>query len=108
VGARRLGDRWWPQARFTCFARSSPRLHRGLLANRLFGPLIRDWQEHRSIAPQAKRAAIATIVVVGAVTVGFVISHALLRVTVVVTMAAVIVWLSRLPARPAPGPAQPE
>ena len=30
-----------------CFARSSPRLHRWLLESRLFGPMLRDWEENR-------------------------------------------------------------
>lgn len=41
-----------------CFARSSPRLHDWLLAHRTFGPLIRDWRDHRAIPPRAKRASV--------------------------------------------------
>ncbi len=41
-----------------CFARSSPRLHDWLLGHRIFGPMIRDWTEHRAIPPRAKRASI--------------------------------------------------
>jgi uncharacterized membrane protein YbaN (DUF454 family) len=40
-----------------CFARSSPRLHRWLLRNRRFGPLILAWRDHRAIPARAKRAA---------------------------------------------------
>lgn len=83
-----------------CFARSSPRLHRWLLANRVFGPLIRDWQESRSVAPRTKAVAIATIVAFGILTVTVLLDHTLLRLAVGVTMLAVIVWLTRLPARP--------
>jgi len=82
-----------------CFARSSPRLHRWLLANRVFGPLIRNWQEHRSISPRARRTAISMIVAVGVLTVGFLLTNLILRVAVAATMLAVIVWLSRLPVR---------
>lgn len=32
-----------------CFARGSTRLHDGLLAHRIAGPIIREWQEHRSM-----------------------------------------------------------
>lgn len=41
-----------------CFAKSSPRLHDWLVGHRLFGPAIRDWREHRAIAPRAKRMAV--------------------------------------------------
>lgn len=37
-----------------CFARSSPRFHRMLLAHRLFGPLIRDWEQHGIIPFKVK------------------------------------------------------
>jgi uncharacterized membrane protein YbaN (DUF454 family) len=83
-----------------CFTRSSPRMHRWLLANRVFGPLIRNWQEHRSISPGDRRIAITMIVAVGVVTVGFLLSNLVLRIVVAATMLAVIGWLSRLPVRP--------
>jgi uncharacterized membrane protein YbaN (DUF454 family) len=48
-----------------CFARSSARFYHWLLANRLFGPMIRDWRETRSIPLRAKVSAIAMVVLVG-------------------------------------------
>jgi hypothetical protein len=47
-----------------CFARSSPRLHDWLLANRTFGPLIANWQRHGAIAPRAKLLAVASMAAV--------------------------------------------
>ncbi|MDQ3186973.1 MAG: YbaN family protein [Pseudomonadota bacterium] len=38
-----------------CFARSSERFHDKLLANRIAGPIIREWTEHRSIPRRVKR-----------------------------------------------------
>lgn len=43
------------------FARSSERLNRWLHDHRLFGPLLRDWEDHGVIRPPAKIAAVATI-----------------------------------------------
>lgn len=40
------------------FARSSPRLHRWLMAHRLFGPMIHNWQERGAIPRKAKRLAV--------------------------------------------------
>lgn len=37
-----------------CFARGSRRLHDALLAHRIAGPIIREWQEHRSMPPGIK------------------------------------------------------
>ncbi|MEW6993256.1 YbaN family protein [Colwelliaceae bacterium MEBiC 14330] len=45
-----------------CFARSSPAMQRRLLANKTFGPMIHDWQKHRSIPRKAKRIALLTMI----------------------------------------------
>lgn len=42
-----------------CFARSSPSMHQRLLSNRFFGPLLADWEQHRSIPISAKWLATA-------------------------------------------------
>ena len=44
-----------------CFKKSSPRFERWLLGHRVFGPTLRDWDEHRTIRPRTKVAAIATM-----------------------------------------------
>jgi uncharacterized membrane protein YbaN (DUF454 family) len=43
------------------FVRSSPALHARLLRSRWFGPLLRDWQEHRAVRPRVKVLALALI-----------------------------------------------
>ncbi|UJP04617.1 MAG: YbaN family protein [Nitrosomonas sp.] len=40
-----------------CFARGSRHFHRKLLENRIAGPIIRDWQQYRSIPRHVKRWA---------------------------------------------------
>ncbi len=40
-----------------CFARGSERFHRRLLANRIAGPIIREWCVYHSIPRRAKRWA---------------------------------------------------
>ncbi len=42
-------------------ARSSPRLHRWLLDHRLFGPMLRDWQNGRMVSRRAKWSASAAM-----------------------------------------------
>lgn len=37
-----------------CFARGSERLHNGLLAHRVAGPIIHEWREHRSMPAGVK------------------------------------------------------
>lgn len=37
-----------------CFSRSSRRMHAWLLRNRLFGPVLRDWEQRGAIARRTK------------------------------------------------------
>lgn len=46
-----------------CFARSSPRLYRWLLANRTFGPLIQDYRAGRGVSMRVKVSAISVMAV---------------------------------------------
>jgi uncharacterized membrane protein YbaN (DUF454 family) len=45
----------------SCFLRSSPRWQRWLKANRVFGPMIRDWDEHRAVRRPVKVLALAVV-----------------------------------------------
>lgn len=47
-----------------CFARSSTRLHNWLVRSKLFGGVIRDWQEHRAIRRRVRRSSVGLIVIV--------------------------------------------
>ena len=40
-----------------CFSRSSPRLHRYLMENKIFGPIIENWTKYRAIGRIAKISA---------------------------------------------------
>lgn len=44
-----------------CYGRSSPRFHSWLLNNRVCGPYIRDYRQHRGMRPQAKVKAISVL-----------------------------------------------
>jgi uncharacterized membrane protein YbaN (DUF454 family) len=48
-----------------CFARSSEKWHRWMLANDTFGPMIRSWEKNRCISCRVKLIAIASMVIVG-------------------------------------------
>ena len=54
-----------------CFARSSPRLHAWLLNSRLFGPMIRRWEENRCITLKVKLLALSMVLGVGGCSVFF-------------------------------------
>ena len=42
-----------------CFAKASPRLHRWLTQHRYLGPMVRDWEAHRSLPLRVKWIAIS-------------------------------------------------
>lgn len=48
-----------------CFARSSPRFHHWLHAHKVFGPPIKQWEDHGVISPFVKLLA------VGGMSIGF-------------------------------------
>jgi uncharacterized membrane protein YbaN (DUF454 family) len=82
-----------------CFARSSARFYQWLLSNRLFGPLIRDWRETRTIPLRAKLSAIAAIALVGGSSVLFYVANPWAKLGVGVILIGLIGFLLRLPTR---------
>ncbi|MEM8635430.1 MAG: YbaN family protein [Pseudomonadota bacterium] len=72
------------------FARSSDRLHSWLLRHRVFGPLIKNWNETGSISPRAKLVSVISIVAV------FGLSLALGVGTRILIVQAIVLSLSAL------------
>jgi len=87
-------------------ARSSPRLHRWLLAHRVFGPFVRDWQAERAVSRRAKLAALVTMTASAVVLFLFAPSP-WLAVGVTAFMTAVAAWLWTRPAPRAEGRSSP-
>ena len=46
----------------TCFAESSPRFHRMLLANKWFGPPLAQWEKSKTIRREIKHKAMLLII----------------------------------------------
>jgi uncharacterized membrane protein YbaN (DUF454 family) len=82
-----------------CFARSSPRFHSALLNNKMFGPIIQQWQTQRSIPKKAKQQAIFLIVVAFTVSIVFFVQDTVIRVLLAVIATGLIGFLLRLPSR---------
>ena len=84
-------------------AKSSPALHQRLRQGRVFGPMIRDWEEHHGIRPRFRRQAILlTVVIVGITTALAPPSPALyvLIGSMTVFSLSVICWIPVIPAEP--------
>lgn len=54
-----------------CFSKSSPRLERWLRRSPLFGPMLRDWIDHKGIRRPVKVFAVALVIVVVSLTLTF-------------------------------------
>lgn len=65
-----------------CFAKSSPKLDNWLRNNRVFGPLIKDWQQHRCISGKTKLIAVLMILGFGSYSLFFAIENLWLKITV--------------------------
>jgi len=79
-----------------CFAKSSPRLQKKLLANKTFGPLIHEWQQHGSIPRKAKRLALLTIIL-SVVWSAYLLKSFMLTVFVFALIIGPFIFLWRLP-----------
>ena len=79
-----------------CFAKSSPRMQKKLLANKIFGPLINEWQQHRCIPSKAKRVALLTMIF-SIVWSAYLLQNFMLTVLVFVLIIGPFIFLWRLP-----------
>ena len=52
-----------------CYAKASPRLHRWLLNHRWMGPMLRDWESHRSLTRRSKTVAVGSMLLMVSVSI---------------------------------------
>jgi len=86
-----------------CFVRASPALHAWLLATRWAGPMLKDWETHRSLPKRTKWLAIGTMVVTISISLWVLKDQRQIQLVVLVAalIGAWMVW--RIPNRePAP------
>lgn len=65
-----------------CFSKSSSRLYNWLLSNRLFGPMIHDWQTHRSISRRVRNIAIGSMLLMGGISIFFILDQIFIQLLV--------------------------
>ncbi len=83
-------------------ARSSPRLHRILLANKLVGPILAQWQKHRSVSLRVKIQAAVLVALTMLFLVGFPTLPPVLLTIVLVLAAIGMCVIHQLPTAPHP------
>jgi uncharacterized membrane protein YbaN (DUF454 family) len=82
-----------------CFARSYRPFHEWLVGHRHFGPLLREWHEHRSIHYRTKLVAIAMMALGLGASIVFVVEAAWLRLGLLALGIVLGIYLYRLPSR---------
>ena len=86
-----------------CYARASTRFHRWLTRSRVFGPMIREWQLHRSIRYRTKLFAIAMMASTLAVSIVFFGAPGGLMGLGAAFGLGLAACMNRIPSRDAPG-----
>jgi len=84
-----------------CFARGSERFHKKLLANRIAGPIIRDWCLYQSIPRQAKRWAFLLMALSFGSSI-FIVPEVWQKVMLVVIGSILAFYVWRIPIREMP------
>lgn len=82
-----------------CYVRASPRAHAWLLRNPTFGPMLREWEQHRSIARRVKRISLATMILTGGLSVWLLADSPWLQGLVLAAMGIGAWVVGRLPTR---------
>lgn len=83
----------------SCFLKSSERSRRWLLNSRLFGPILRDWYEHRAVRRPVK--LLAFIVIAAVILFAYLRDlHWGIQGTILAMAVIGVSFLGRLPTRP--------
>lgn len=82
-----------------CFVRASPRAHAWLLRSRLFGPLLREWETHRSVPRRVKRVALISMLLMAGVSLWVLQGRPWLQLALLCGMGIGALVVLRLPSR---------
>jgi uncharacterized protein len=82
-----------------CYAKASPRLHAALLQHRLTGPMLRDWEKHRSLTRRTKTIAVVSMLVMVSFSI-WSFQHRPIAQAVLVVLGVIGAWVVfRIPTR---------
>lgn len=85
-----------------CYARGSRRFYEWLLAQRTFGPIVHEWQHHRSIPYKTKLTAVVLMSLTLGTSIVFFVKPVWLKAALAVMGVGLAVWLYRMPSRDRP------
>lgn len=78
------------------FAKSSPRFHQMLLNNRWFGPIIRQWEETRTLSRKIKYKASFLIVIVFSISLFLLKNNIYIQILLIGIASALLFFLWRI------------
>ena len=82
-------------------SRGSPRLHRWLHEHPRYGPLLREWREHRALRPGTRNTALV-LIALSWLWMLYAVESMPLRLVATGVIAAVALFLATRPAPPGP------
>jgi len=82
-----------------CFSKSSPRLYQWLTSNKTFGPIILEWQQHRTLPRKIKKRAVYLIIATFAVTIIFFTNKIYLQFLLLLLASILVTYIVRIPSR---------
>jgi uncharacterized membrane protein YbaN (DUF454 family) len=85
-----------------CFARAYRPFHQWMLGHHWLGPMLREWNQHRSLPYRTKIVAIVTMLVSFGVSILLVVTRPWLQALLAMAAVALAVWLYRIPSRDGP------
>jgi len=83
-----------------CFAKASPRVHQWMLQHQLIGPMLRNWEEHRSLTVRTKCVAIGSMLLMIAISIWSFSGRPWIQVSLLVLAAIGAATVLRIPTRP--------
>ena len=83
-----------------CFSKSSKRLHIWLLNHKLFGSLIRDWEQHGVIRYKTKCIATASMLILVSYPLIFLPILLWIKITVIISIVSVLIFIWTRPSSP--------
>ena len=82
-----------------CYARSSSRFYNWIMNNRVFGPIIREWRQYRSIPRRAKRTAMIIMPTTFAISIIFFVPIFWVQLMLAVLCVVMFLFIWRIPVR---------
>lgn len=82
-----------------CYARGSERFHQWLLANRTFGPMVYEWERHRSLPYRTKVTAIVLMSLTMGISIVFFVRPPWLKIVLALFGIGLAIWMYRIPSR---------